>query len=439
MKWRGFGNAALSAPHIVLTWISGFIVEHMIATNWKWGYGMHAIIIPCTVVPCACVLLYIQRQARKFGIVEEKTEKYGFKVNSVSNNWFSKITKFCNDMDLFGLLLLGTLMALLLLPFSLYRTAQHQWRNPSIIAMFVVGGVHLGLFILYEIYVAPNPCLHKSSFNRTIITELIFNVVYFTASNIRGTYLSSFIWIYKDWTNRDWTYYNGIGTIGKSIFGLVAGLIHRKTHRYRFVQIIGICIEIISAGLWLTVKGRDSTTALLVMAEVLSSIGGGLAVYSSRTAITVSVPHQNLTIAISTIFLFTAIGRAVGSAVAAAIWNSKTPGNLRKYMPSNVTDAQVTEFFGNLTAIRQYDMTSPIRLAAIDAYVDTSYYLWTSSLGILFICFIVCFFQQNYYLGDGQNAIDPEERKDSMGKDNEPEFYHKWIAKVPLVNKYSRN
>lgn len=438
MKWRGFGIAFLGAPFLVLPWISGFIVESMIAKSWRWGYGMFTIILPCTVLPCAFALIYIQRKAKQSGIVAKNAAKYGIKTNYSSKAWVGKIYKFSVEMDLLGLLVLGTSLALILLPMSLYESADNGFRNPSMIAMFVVGGVLLFSFAYYEICVAPFPCLHKSNFNRTIITEIIFNLVYFMASQIRGTYLSSFTWIYTDWNDRDWTYYNNIGLVSKTIFGISAGILHRVTHRYKYVQILGICIELVGAGLWIMIKGRGTNVAVLIIAELLSGIGGGFAIYSSRTAVQIAVPHQNMTMAISTLFLFASVGKAIGSTVAAGIWNSKMPNNLRSYMPSSIDDEQVDEFFGNLRSIKKYDIDDPIRIAAIEAYVDTYYYLWTSSLGITFICLIVCFFQKNYYLGDGQNAVDPEEKQDALGRDKAPDFFKRTGSKIPYIKKYCK-
>lgn len=430
MKWRGFALASLSSPHIVIPFISGFIVEDINKTNWRWGYGMFAITIPCTFIPCAILLFYVQKKASKVGIVQEKSERYGITVSQSSKGWFSTFISFLIEMDLFGLLLLGFGVALVLLPLSLYKSANDGFKNPSLIAMFIVGGVLVAAFALFEVYVAPYPCLHKSTFNRTIITEIIFNVVYFMAGSMRDTYLSSFTWVYKPWSDRDWTYFNSTGTVSKSIFGLVAGLLHRRFHRYKYVQIAGICVEIVASGLWLTIKGRDGSTATMVMAEILSGLGGGIAIYSSRTAVQIAVPHQNMAMAISTLFLFTSIGRSIGSAVAAAVWNGHMPNNLRKYMPAEVTDAEVRDYFKDLRGLRKLSITDPIRLAAMDAYVDTYWYLWRASLGILFICFIVCFFQKNYYLGDGQNAIEAD-----GARDQEPDFFERTVARIPFLNR----
>lgn len=416
LKWRGVGIAFVETPLIIIPWFSGLIAAALIPDGWKWGYGMFCIIVPVGLIPIVSFLFYYEQKASKLGVVKSKSEKEGIQMEKI--NVWTKIFNILKEFDVMGLLLLGFAISLILLPLSLYKTAGDSFRNPSIIAMFVVGGILLVCFILFELYIAPYPCLHKSAFNRTIITEILFNMFYFMASGIATTYLSSFVLIYKDWTTRDWTYYNNTTTVGKSFFGLIAGIIHRLTRRYKYLQMIGICVQIIGYGLLVSVTDANTNTATFVMSQVLSGVAGGFAVFSSRLAIQVAVSHQNMTMGIATVYLFTNIGLSIGKAIAAAIWNSKTPGNLRKYMPDSVSDEQVADFFGDLAQLRDYPMGSPIRTAAINAYVDTVYYLFRPALGILFISLIVCIFQKNFYLGDGQNAVEPGENNNPKGEDS---------------------
>lgn len=225
LKWRCFGLAMLSSPYIINTWFAGLIVDDILATNWRWGYGMFTIIVPVSLIPAVSSLYCYPIKAKKMGIVQEKVERFGIKVQNDAGGWLRVYMKALKEIDIIGLLLLATSLSLLLLPLSLYKTAQDQWRNPSIIAMFVIGGVLLVGFIIFELYFAPFPCMHKLTFNLTVITEVLFNVFYFMSSSMRETYLSSFVWVYKDWNNRDWTYFNNSVIVSKSFFGLFAGLI----------------------------------------------------------------------------------------------------------------------------------------------------------------------------------------------------------------------
>lgn len=218
LKWRCFGLGVVDSPNIINPWFAGFIVDEITISNWRWGYGMFTIIVPVTLIPAIASLGYYQRKASKIGIVQEKSELQGIKVYKDNSSWMQVYFGVLKEIDIIGLLLLGTSLALILLPLSLYRIAENGWKNPSIIAMFVVGGVLLISFVLFEIYFAPYPCIHKKNFNRTVTTEVIFNVFYFMSSTMRKTYLSSFFLIYKDWNNRDWTYFNKSIVVSKCLW-----------------------------------------------------------------------------------------------------------------------------------------------------------------------------------------------------------------------------
>lgn len=433
LKWRCLGLGYIDSPSIINPWFAGLIADNIVAANnYKWGYGMFTIIVPFALLPTVLSLFYYERKSLKNGIYKEKLKDSGIGYFQDRSSWMKTLVGALIEVDLLGLLILATSLTLLLLPLSLYKTAENSWRNPSIIAMFVVGGVLLFVFGLFEAYVAAYPCIHKRNFNRTVITEVIFNLCYFMSTSIRSTYISSFALIYKNWDTRDWTYFTKSTIVSKTLFGCVAGIILRRFRRYKYLQIIGISIDIISCGLLVSIRDSNTNTGTLVMAQILSGMGGGLSVYSSRTAIQAAVTHQNMTMAITTLVLFSSIGSAIGKAVAAAIWNAKTPANLRKYMPDSVTDQQVQAFFGNLKLLRKFPMGSPVRSAAIDAYVDTVYYIFRLSIGVLFVSFLVCFFQKNYYLGDGQNAVEASENNDPDGSHTSDDFVDKFLKKVSV-------
>lgn len=87
-------------------------------------------------------------------------------------------------MDAFGLLLLGFGFALLLLPFSLTGSADNGWKNPSLIAMIIVGGLLVIAFFVYEIYYAPFPAILKRILNVTLVMSIIIDFFYYFAGYI---------------------------------------------------------------------------------------------------------------------------------------------------------------------------------------------------------------------------------------------------------------
>ncbi|KAL0569960.1 hypothetical protein V5O48_012001 [Marasmius crinis-equi] len=433
LEWRGFVSSMLSMPFVINTWFAGEIVQALSdGEQWRWGYGMFAIIMPAVLGPAIITLIYLDRKARKLGIVNmassnaarrdartlaaEKREKgedvedpHGLVVAEAATTnltWGQRMKNNLIEIDGFGLILLGFGWSLLLLPFSLKTYAKGGWHNPSMIAMMVVGGVILILFVFFERFVAKQPIVpRRLLLNRTFMCAAGIDLLYMLAGQLRGLYFSSFIYIVEDWSVRDWTYFNNTMTICLCIFGVVAGLIFRWTHRYKFLQILGLCVKIIGIGILLNGKKATQSVGAFAMSQVLIGAGGAFSVVGSRVASQASVPHQDLALSISLLALFSNIGSAIGSALAAVIWADKMPGLLRERLPSSVTNAQVTKFFGNIKAIRTYDYDDPVRQGAIAAYRETLWYLVVPALCISFVPLMLATLQTNFYLGKQQNAV----------------------------------
>ncbi|EEB93549.1 hypothetical protein MPER_07776, partial [Moniliophthora perniciosa FA553] len=154
---------------------------------WAWGNATH-------------------REARE--LAEKKGEEgpHGLVVTEAAPSqltWSQRVKQSLSEIDAFGLILLGFGWSLLLLPFSLKTYAKGGWDNPSLIAMMVVG---------------------------------VIDSFYFIAGQMRGLYLSSYVYVITDWRERDWVYFNNTMTLCLCIFGVIAGLILRWTHRYKLLQ-----------------------------------------------------------------------------------------------------------------------------------------------------------------------------------------------------------
>lgn len=157
LKWRGLVSALTSAPFIINAFIgsnvSTGVLEH---SNWRWGYGMFAILIPASLSPLVITLFWAENKARKLGLVQGADVKPKEKGSLVQRAW-----GVAQQLDIVGLLLLGTAVALILLPLTLAQSAKGMWNNPSMIAMIVVGCILLPVFALWDIYFATRPVIAR--------------------------------------------------------------------------------------------------------------------------------------------------------------------------------------------------------------------------------------------------------------------------------------
>jgi hypothetical protein len=59
-----------------------------------------------------------------------------------------------------------------------------------------------------------------------------------------------------------------------------------------------------------------------------------------------------MALAISLLSLWTSVGGGIGSAIAAAIWNSKLPANLDKYLGDQLNSTEIADIYGSIIVAR---------------------------------------------------------------------------------------
>lgn len=290
----------LSTPFIINTWFAGKIVDAIERRGqWRWEYGMFAIIMPVALGPAVTTLIYLNRKAKKAGLVnvassnaarehDEKQEHAS--LSPETKSWIQSVRGILDEIDAFGLVLLGFSWFLLLLPFSLKTYADGGWRNPSLIAMMIVGGLLRIAYIVYEMKWARVPSApRRLVFNKTFIMSIVIDTIYLrmypvyynlltvratVAGNIYSLYWSSYVYVAKTWSYQNWVYYGNTLTLALCITGPIVGLPQRWTHRYKAIQITGLAIKII--GMDISLDGRQATdnTAALVISLILIGVGG---------------------------------------------------------------------------------------------------------------------------------------------------------------------
>lgn len=419
LKWRSFFTSMLAVPWLVTTWISGYIVQGVVSDNWRWGYGMFAIITPVALTPAILLISWLERRSNKEGEVppaedplfEKKKQMDESQITGIRRTY--ELTKACLiEIDAVGLLLLGLAFSLILLPCSLYSYANGGWKNPSMIAMEVIGGIFLITYGIYETFFAPFPLLPKRVLtNRTFICCVIIDFIYQFAGYFSLLYFTSYTLAVLNISVRDWAYLSNTVTMGLCFFGVVWGAFFRIFRRYKIFQIIGIGIKLIGMGLYVACSTKEGGpgVGLVAVALVITSLGDAATVMGTQVAAQAAVPHQDMAATMSVLSLYTSIGAGIGSAITAAVWSSKLPTALYKYVPDK---EKAVSFFEAVTLIADEPWGSENRLGAIKAYQEVTHTLFCMGVGVSVTIFIVALFQTNYYLGDQHNCVEGEQRED---------------------------
>lgn len=456
LEWRGFFGALLSIPFVVTVPINGFIAEGFV-DNWRWGLGMFAIMVPVLLTPAIFTLYAMQRRGEKMGMVTmagSKQERTGAGADGASKkgavHWTKLLYQGLIDIDILGLIILGVSFALLLLPFTLAESADGGWANASIIAMLVVGFVLLIAFVLFEIYLAPVPLMTQRVLkNRAFIAGVVVFTFNQTASSVRNTYFSSYIYVIKEWTTYQWTIFLGITTMGLSLLGPIVGLIQRHTHRYKSMMVFGAIARMIAYGILVDGATGNMTqdTATLVAAQLIFCLGS-FNVVGARVGTQASVPHEDMATVIALLALWSTLGSSVGSAVSSAIWTNEMLSRMYEEMiPAGADEKTIKKLYGSIKKLRSgYAFDDPIRQAAIRAYAAINGHIAIAALVLACIPLIATLFMPDFYLGKQQNAItntgldgervDVPTREDGAQEVDAPQKQDKWYSK--FVKAYRR-
>ncbi|KAK3192702.1 hypothetical protein K4F52_001056 [Lecanicillium sp. MT-2017a] len=360
------------APYLVTTFVNGFISEKFVPYQWRVGLGMFAAMLPVVAAPAIAALYGVQRRANRLG--------YGasMKAKQMQESLTQTVWKGFVAIDLPGLILLGFSFSLILLPLSLAKSAHNGWRNPSMIAMEAIGFVILGIFIAYEVYLAPAPIMSKRILvNKVFLAGLGANLFNQMVGTLGSNYFSSYMYVIKDWDNYTWTVFTGIQFLAVTVFSLVGGVLQVKYHRYKTQMVIGAVCQVVGYAMCLTGKGQTTqSTVILALSQILMGMSA-LTALGSRVGAMASVTHKDMASIIAAYFLWTYLGSAAGYAIASAIWTANMPGFMRQELPG-VSDEIVNRIYGSIEILRtDYEPGNPVREGAIRAYARTN--------GIIFI------------------------------------------------------
>ncbi|KAL2151149.1 hypothetical protein VTH82DRAFT_6247 [Thermothelomyces myriococcoides] len=340
LKNRALMFAFVSSPYIITVWIGGPLAKAFYnGPGFRWGFGAFAIITPAICSPLL-VLFYINyRKARKMGLIPDR---HSGRTVSQSLKYYAV------EFDVVGLILITAGMALFLLPFNLYARQADGWRSPMLIAFFIVGGLLLISFVLYEKFLAPKTFIpYNLLMDRTVLGACILAGVLFVSFYIWDSYFSSFLQVVNGLDMTKSSYILNIYSIGSCFWSLVVGVLVRITGRFKWLALyFGLPVTILGVGLMAYFRQPDVNMAAMAAAT-----------------------HQYITVVLAVEAMFSSVGGAIGSTVAGAIWNGVFPKELAKHLPPE-SQGNLTAIVGSLDKQLSYPIGSPTRTAIQRAYGD---------------------------------------------------------------------
>ncbi|KAK0190827.1 drug:h+ antiporter [Armillaria mellea] len=402
LQWRGFAVGMTSLPFIVNAFIGSNVSTQVLeGAGWRWGYGMFAILVPASLSPLIITLVWAERKAKRLGLVPEKPKS--------DKSLLQHTLEVISQLDVVGLVLIGTSVALILLPLTLAENASGGWNNPSMIAMLVIGCVLFPAVGPWEFKFAKYPVVPKRFItNFTVVGASLIGFFDYISFYLTYVYLYSFVIVVKPWSLINATYFIQTQSVGLTFFGILCGLAMRFLHRYKLLLVVGLAIRLLGVGLMIHSRGANGSDVEIVWTQIIQSMGGGMSAITIQTAAQASVSHKDVATVTAMVLLLTEIGGAIGNSVAGAIWTNLMPGKLLKYLP-NISQDERDALYSSITTVTTYARGTEIREGAISAYGDVMKIMLIVATVMSVVPLAISLFMPDWYLGEKQNAVDAED------------------------------
>lgn len=401
LKSRGLMFAFIASPYIITSWIAGYFANTFLDIDWRWAFGTWAIVTPVSSLPLFLILRYYERKARKTGIMPERPRSGRTVVQSIKY--------YLIETDALGLLTLCIGLALFLLPFSIYTRQPDGWRTPFIIALIIVGALLIIAFGLYEAFLAPVTFFPWALLkDRTILGANILAAVLFVEFYLWNNYFSSFVQVVVGQDIVRTGYIQNIYSIGSCTWSFVAGFILLKTGGFKWQAILfGWPVTAMGVGLMIYFRQPGVGVGYIVMCQIFIAIGGGTLVICEQVAGMAATTHQFVAMTLAIQGTSSQIGGAIGSTIAAAIWQANFPDKLLQYLPVEVSSNATA--FGEIYQMLDVQLSyvgTPTGDAIVRAYGDTQRLMCAAATGILAIALAAILMWRN---------IDTRQRKQVKG------------------------
>ncbi|KAI1293166.1 MFS general substrate transporter [Xylaria venustula] len=355
-------------------------------TYYRWAFGAFAIILAAFAAPVCVLFIWSQRKALREGIIQPRQR---------SRTTWEATKHYFVEFDVVGMFLTVFGFVFLLLPFSLTGYAPYGWRTPYIIAMFILGGVLLAAFVIWERYFAPVQYFpFKYLKDRTILGACGLYGIMFLSIFCWDAYYGSYLQVVHGLSITTSNYVlNGL-SLASNFIGPFVGLFISRTGALKWAAIGGIPFVVLGTVLLVEFRKPGTHVGLLVLFQILNGIGDGIWAPVGQLAVMASVPHQQVAVGLALYGLFGSIGSAIGNAIAGAIWNNVLPQKLEEFLPADVKN-QTAEIFGSIVVQQSYPFGTPERDAIVAAYGDVQRKLVIAGSAFLPLAVIFIFVWKN--------------------------------------------
>ncbi|OAL50303.1 putative siderophore-dependent iron transporter [Pyrenochaeta sp. DS3sAY3a] len=390
LKNRGIAFAFTSSPYMITAFAGSKAAEAFLlknVQNWRWGFGMFAIIIPAVTIPLFVLLKVQLREAARRGLLPEEV-----KAPVTLQSFWTGLVSF----DLPGVFLFAGGLTVFLLPFSLATTAPKGWKTDYIIAMIIVGFIVLVFFGFYETYWAPEPFLkNKFLLDRSVIGACLIDMTYQVSYYCWNSYFTSFLQVVCNLSVAEAGYVNSTFQVVSGVLLFIVGFSIRKTGRFKWLFYVTVPIYTFGLGLMIYFRKPNTKIGFIIMCEIFISIGGSVFILLVQLAVLAAVDHQHVAAVLALLYVSGTVGGAIGNAISGGIWTNTFLKALIRELPASA-QADAVSIYGNIVTQLSYPVGSIERIAIQNAYGYGQARMLAAGVGIFGLSFIWMFLIRNH-------------------------------------------
>ncbi|KAF4504354.1 hypothetical protein G6O67_008512 [Ophiocordyceps sinensis] len=297
-------------------------------------------------------------------------------------------------IDWFGSLLVigGTLMLL----FGLESGGvQHPWSSAVVVCLVVFGVVAIGLFVVYEAFVAKFPLMPVSLFRQpTSIAAfgiafthaftfmsgsywlpLYFQAVLGASSLLSGVYLLPFV-------------------LSLSLSSVATGVVIKKSGNYKLIIMAGLLVMTLGFGLLIGL-GDDGNWAKIVMFQIIAGAGVGPNFQGPLLALQTNVEPRDIGAATASFAFLRQLGTSISVAVGGVIFNNEM--QKQRDALSRSIGPELAAKFGSSDASASVQVVGTLPEPE-RAVVQNAYWRALQKMYIVYTCFIVAGFLISFFI-----------------------------------------
>ncbi|KAF8310307.1 MFS general substrate transporter [Clavulina sp. PMI_390] len=262
------------------------------------------------------------------------------------------------------------------------------WGSPLIISLLVIGVALIVIFVIWEKSFAPITCIpYPILRDPTVVGACILSAVLFFSYYCWASYFASFLMVVNNLSVQDATYVSNVYGVGGTFFSLVVGWFLHRTGRFKAVTLwFAIPLHCLGLGLMIHFRQPDQNIGYIVMCQLFVACAGGIIEITGGIAVMAAVSHQRIAVVLAVEGLFSQIGGAIGSTVAASIWQSVFPKKLAQYLPAaDLPDLEL--IYEDIIAQLSYPVGSDTRLAIQRAYGDAQTMMLAAGTAVWILAF----------------------------------------------------